>query len=365
MNKTYHHILYQDSRNLKSLKDNSVDLIITSPPYPMIKMWDSLFTELNPEINENQIENSSEIAFENMHKELDKVWKECSRVLKDNRFICLNIGDSTRTVNNNFNLFSNHSRIIQFFQKENFTVLPMILWHKQTNSPNKFMGSGMLPGGAYVTLEHEYILIFRKNSKREFKSLKEKELRRESSFFWEERNNWFSDIWKDLKGVKQKIENNNKVRSRSAAFPFELAYRLINMYSVKNDTILDPFLGTGTTSIAAISSERNSIGVEYDNEFFSTIYESLINSKNVLNDFLNTRLLKHLQFVKNRLAQNKNLKYFNSFHNFEVMTNQETDLKIRFLKNIEYKDNIFTTEYFDENLQTDKEIMEKLNISSI
>ena len=104
------------------------------------------------------------------------------------------------------------------------------------------MGSGMLPAGAYVTLEHEYILIVRKGSKREFKTEVEKENRRESALFWEERNVWYSDVWTDIKGTEQKLPKAMS-RLRSAAFPFELAYRLINMYSVKGDVILDSISG--------------------------------------------------------------------------------------------------------------------------
>ena len=89
-------------------------------------------------------------------------------------------------------------------EKLGFINLPNILWHKTTNAPNKFMGSGMLPCGAYVTLEHEWILIFRKGGKRVYKKTEEKEIRRDSSFFWEERNIWFSDIW-EIKGVKQPL----------------------------------------------------------------------------------------------------------------------------------------------------------------
>lgn len=94
----------------------------------------------------------------------------------------------------------------------------------------------------------------------------------ESAYFWEERNRWFSDIWVDLKGVKQSLSN-SKLRDRSAAYPFELAYRLISMFSIKEDSVLDPFLGTDTTTLAAISSQRNSIGVELD----STLQNHIIN----------------------------------------------------------------------------------------
>ena len=85
----------------------------------------------------------------------------------------------------------------------------------------------MLPAGAYVTLEHEYVLIFRKGAKREFKTEAEKKKRRESALFWEERNIWYSDVWTDIKGTEQALPNAVS-RQRSAAFPFNLAYRLIN-----------------------------------------------------------------------------------------------------------------------------------------
>ena len=100
------------------------------------------------------------------------------------------------------------------------------------------MGSGMMPPGAYVTLEHEYVLVLRKGNKREFGTAEEKKNRRESCFFWEERNLWFSDVWMDLKGTTQNLIEDS-ARNRSAAYPFELPYRIITMFSVKGDTILD------------------------------------------------------------------------------------------------------------------------------
>ncbi len=255
-----HKIYYQNSNNLSNIESNSVDLIVTSPPYPMIEMWDNIFSIQNSSIKDALNNHHEQQAFEKMHQELDKTWNELFRVLKDGAFACINIGDATRTINKKFQLFSNHSRILTYCLKSGFTSLPLILWRKQTNAPNKFMGSGMLPANAYVTLEHEYILILRKGSNRIFKNDDEKKLRKESSFFWEERNNWFSDVW-HFKGTKQRLNNKN-TRKRSGAFPFELAYRLINMFSIKGDIILDPFLGTGTTTLASITSGRNSIGIE-------------------------------------------------------------------------------------------------------
>ncbi|MDY6970154.1 MAG: DNA methyltransferase, partial [Spirochaetota bacterium] len=145
---TRHKIYISDSRNLKQVPDESVDLIITSPPYPMIQMWDDLFCSLNPEIYQTLKKKNAKVSFELMHQELDKVWDELFRVLKPGSFACINIGDATRTIGTNFQLYSNHTRIISHFNKIGFDTLPVILWRKQTNAPNKFMGSGMLPSGA-------------------------------------------------------------------------------------------------------------------------------------------------------------------------------------------------------------------------
>lgn len=250
------------------IEDESVDLVVTSPPYPMIEMWDNIMSLQNPLIKEALSDNPSD-AFEMMHQELDKVWRECYRILKDGGMMCINIGDATRTINKQFQLYNNHTRIVDACLSIGFTNLPNIIWRKQTNAPNKFMGSGMLPCGAYVTLEHEWILVFRKGGKRDYKQANDKQLRRQSSFFWEERNKWFSDLW-EIKGVKQHISN-SQTRERNASYPIEIPYRLINMYSQQGDTVLDPFLGMGTTTIAAMMSQRNSIGVEIDANLLPSI----------------------------------------------------------------------------------------------
>lgn len=168
-----------------------------------------------------------------------------------------------------------------------YCVLPDIHWRKQSNAPNKFMGSGMFPAGAYVTYEHEYILVFRKGGKRVFKGA-EKALRQKSAFFWEERNVWFSDLW-DIKGTSQIITAAKASRDRSAAFPFEIPYRLINMYSAEGDTVLDPFAGLGTTTLAAIASNRNSLGVEIDEDIAALAIENISGTVSGLNQvtFLN------------------------------------------------------------------------------
>ena len=197
--KTNHQILFQDARDLKEVPSESVDLVVTSPPYPMIDMWDDMFSNQNLEIERALAGGDGRQAYELMHQILDFVWDELFRVLKSDRFACINIGDATRKIKDDFCLYPNHARILNYLLAIGFSALPDILWRKQTNAPNKFMGSGMLPAGAYVTLEHEYILIVRKGSKREFRTEGEKRNRRESALFWEERNIWYSDIWTDIK----------------------------------------------------------------------------------------------------------------------------------------------------------------------
>jgi DNA modification methylase len=333
---------------MEALPFESVDLVVTSPPYPMIKMWDKIFCDLNPSIG-NAIDRSASMeAFELMHQQLDPVWDEVFRVLKNGRFACINIGDAVRTINSDFQLYTNHSRILSYMQKLGFSSLPAILWRKQTNAPDKFMGSGTLPANAYVTLEHEYILIFRKGSKRVFNKPEEKQLRQESAFFWEERNTWFSDIWFDIKGTPQELGDKD-TRSRSAAYPFELAYRLINMYSAKDDLVLDPFLGIGTTMAAAMASGRNSIGFEIDStlkETMQSIPDSIIDFSN---DYIQNRIESHILFSAKRIKEKGPMKYVNKHYGFPVMTKAEKELLLNALVKIKATgDNEFELLYSDE-----------------
>jgi DNA modification methylase len=345
---TNHRVIYSDSKNMEAVPSESVDLMVTSPPYPMIEMWDEMFTEQNSSVKKALEKGDGLNAFEMMHHLLDSVWKEVYRVLKVGSFACVNIGDATRTINGNFALYPNHMRILKSALELGFSALPCILWRKQTNAPNKFMGSGMLPAGAYVTLEHEYILILRKGPKREFKKENDKQIRRESAIFWEERNSWYSDVWFDVKGTPQAL-NDKDSRRRSAAYPFEVVYRLINMYSAKGDTILDPFLGTGTTTAAAIASGRNSIGYEIDpamEKSVERIKDAIVDSSKQL---IRRRLAKHIEFVVQRLKTKGGLKYDNMHYGFPVMTAQEKELILNDPLNITQPEaDFFEVEYSDK-----------------
>jgi modification methylase len=205
-----------------------------------------------------------------MHEYLAKVWQETYRVLVDGGIGCINIGDATRSINGKFQLYPNHSRITEVCEKIGFTTLPYILWKKPTTKPmykgkGAFLGSGFLPPNAYVTLDCEFILLFRKGRLRKFPP--KDTLRYESVFTKKERDEWFSQIW-SFKGTRQTVTN---LERRSAAYPEEIANRLIRMFSVKGELVLDPFLGSGTTTKISIQNERNSIGYETDSNLLPVI----------------------------------------------------------------------------------------------
>ena len=329
--RTRHRLVLGNATDLSCIQPRSVNLVVTSPPYPMIQMWDEIFSGQDSNIRRALKCGNGTVAFELMHRLLDKVWDEVDRVLTPGGICCINIGDATRTIDEQFALYPNHQRIQHKFLELGHNCLPSILWRKVTNSPNKFMGSGMMPPSAYVTLEHEWILIFRKGAKRKFQTVAEKNNRLSSSFFWEERNRWFSDVWL-FPGTSQTL-NGKTVRSRSGAYPFEIPYRLINMFSVKHDNVLDPFVGTGTTSFAAIASERNSIGIEICSNLLQCILDQL-NTENVvsLNNYIHQRLEKHKHFVTN---YSKPLKHVNSHHDIAVVTRQEEHISLKEIQGLQ------------------------------
>ncbi|AYV57366.1 site-specific DNA-methyltransferase [Leptospira kmetyi] len=344
MKRTIHKMERRDSRETFPLESESVDLVLTSPPYPMIEMWDELFFGFSSEIRA-RFQNDPNDSYERMHLELDRVWKESFRVLKDGGFLVVNIGDATRNTSLGFQIFMNHARILRSCNSIGFQSLPGILWRKQTNSPNKFLGSGMLPAGAYVTLEHEHILIFRKNNKRKFVTKSDKLSRAESAFFWEERNSWFTDVW-DFKGKKQGL-NSFAGRERSAAYPFELANRIILMYSLKGDLVLDPFLGTGTTTLAAIGNCRNSVGFDLDSSLLQNSFENFSSLKDELNGIVDKRKQAHDLFVDTRQKEGKPFLHFNQNLQTQVVTKQEKFLNLeKIAKLFKNEEGWIEAEYF-------------------
>ena len=331
--KTSHRAHFSDSRCMRQLADRSAALVVTSPPYPMIEMWDPLFTARRPAVRAALDAADGLRAFELMHAELDPVWREVHRILVPGGFACINVGDAARTLDGAFMLYPNHARILTALLALGFTPLPSIIWRKPTNAPTKFMGSGMLPAGAYVTLEHEHVLIARKGGKREFAGDDAKQLRRESALFWEERNSWYSDVWFELRGSRQRLQR-GAPRTRSGAYPFELAYRLVQMFSVKGDTVVDPFLGTGTTLRAAAAGARNSVGYEIEPGFRTDVFSGLDDWTAAANARVAERIGDHLRFVEECRQTDRALRHRNGPHGFPVVTGQERELRLEFVERV-------------------------------
>ena len=255
-------VIIGDSRRMNELADGSIALVVTSPPYPMVSIWDDFFRE------------ESATSYDEMHNYLNQIWKEVARVLLPGGIACINIGDATRTTDGVFHLYPNHSRVIESFERLGLVTLPYILWKKPTTKPRykgkgAFLGSGFLPPNAYVTLDMEYILIFRKGGLRTFPP---KDPRRYSSKFTKkERDEWFSQVW-TVTGTRQTHED---LQRRVAAFPEEIPRRLIRMFSVEGDLVLDPFLGSGTSLKCAMDLNRRFVGYEKLQDLVAIIQEKV------------------------------------------------------------------------------------------
>ncbi|MDS0257901.1 site-specific DNA-methyltransferase [Haloarcula sp. S1CR25-12] len=319
---TRHRAITGDARELP-LADDSVELVVTSPPYPMIEMWDDIFGALEPAIADALGAGDGDRAFSLMHDVLDTVWAELERVLAPGGIACINVGDATRSLSDGFRSYPNHAEITNRLTDHGLRALPDILWRKPTNSGAKFMGSGMVPPNAYPTLEHEHILVFRNGERRRLEPGADR--RYESAYFWEERNEWFSDLW-DVPGEAQDIDDG--LRDRSGAFPLVIPHRLVSMFSVQGDTVLDPFLGTGTTTLAAMVTGRHSVGIERDADMLAALDDRVDRVGERSRQIARQRLDDHREWVARRRESGKEPGYEAEHYDFAVNTKQER--RIRF-----------------------------------
>lgn len=254
---TEHLVIIGDSRNMKELKDNSVHQIITSPPYWQLKDYG----------------NSNQIGFHDTYEQyinnLSLVWKECYRVLHSGCKLCINIGDQfARSVYyGRYKVIPIRTEIIKFCETIGFDYMGAIIWQKvttcNTTGGASIMGSYPYPRNGIIKIDYEFILIFKKlgDPPKALKAIKEK-----SKLTEEEWNTYFYGHW-NFSGEKQD--------KHLAMFPEELPKRLIKMYSFVGDTVLDPFFGSGTTSLAAIKLNRNSVGYEINEKILPVIKEKL------------------------------------------------------------------------------------------
>lgn len=255
--KTTHTIVNGDSRQMNELKDKSVHLIVTSPPYWQLKDYGT----------DNQIGFHDD--YETYINHLNLTWKECFRVLHDGCRLCINIGDQfARSIYyGRYKIIPIHTEIIKFCEIIGFDFMGSIIWQKattmNTSGGASIMGSFPHPRNGIVKLDFEYILLFKKPGTAPKPTLAQKE---NSAMTNEEWNTYFNGHWY-FSGAKQD--------KHLAMFPEELPNRLIKMFSFPNETVLDPFLGSGTTSLVAKKLNRNSVGYEINPEFIPIIKERI------------------------------------------------------------------------------------------
>jgi site-specific DNA-methyltransferase (adenine-specific) len=254
---TWHKIINGDSRQMDKIDDNSVHLVITSPPYWQLKDYGS----------ENQIGFND--SYENYINNLNLVWNECYRVLHNGCRLCVNIGDQfARAVYyGRYKVIPIREEIIKFCETIGFDYMGAIIWQKVTTSNTTGggvqMGSYPYPRNGILKIDYEFILIFKKLGESPKPTIEQKELSKMTSDEW---NTFFAGHW-NFTGVRQ----NNHI----AMYPEELPRRIIKMFSFVNEIVLDPFAGSGTTSLAAKNTERNSIGFEINPEFIPIIKEKI------------------------------------------------------------------------------------------
>lgn len=257
MNTTQHTIINGDSREMTELADQSVHLIITSPPYWQLKDYGT-----DDQIGFND-------TYEAYINHLNLVWKECHRVLHDGCRLCINIGDQfARSVYyGRYKVIPIHSEIIRFCETIGFDFMGQIIWQKtttmNTSGGGAVMGSFPHPRNGIVKFDFEYILLFKKQGNAPKPTKEQKE---NSAMTNEEWNTYFCGHWY-FNGARQD--------KHLAMFPDELPKRLIKMFSFPGETVLDPFMGSGTTAAVAKKLNRNSVGYEINPDYIPIIKEKI------------------------------------------------------------------------------------------
>lgn len=260
---TAHRLHLGDARDLSWIEGESVHLVVTSPPYWTLKEY-----ERGNHYQMGDIED-----YERFLDELDKCWAECARVLVGGGRICCVVGDVCvpRKKGGRHYVVPLHADIQVRARRLGLDVLTPIFWHKIANGATEASGNGAgfygkpYQPGAVIKNDIEYVVFLRKGGEYRSVTQAQKEL---SMLTREELQAWFRSIWTDVRGASTR-------NGHPAPYPIELAERLIRMFSFAGDTVLDPFSGTGTTSMAALQSGRNSIGNEIEPRYLMMARERL------------------------------------------------------------------------------------------
>lgn len=257
MENTSHKVIIGDSRQMNAINNNSVHLIITSPPYWQLKNYESI----------DQI--GYHDTYEKYINNLNLVWLECFRVLHEGCKICINIGDqyARAMLYGRYKVIPIRTEIIRFCERIGFDYMGAIIWKKTStchpSGGENIMGSFPYPRNGIIKLDYEFILIFKKRGKSPIVSNQQKI---SSVLTLEQWNKYFCGHW-EFPGIKQD--------RHIAMFPEELPRRLIQMFSFTGETVFDPFLGSGTTIVASQNLSRNSIGYEINPAYLSIIKEKI------------------------------------------------------------------------------------------
>ena len=276
---TEHKVIFGDSRNLNTIADKSVQLIITSPPYWQLKDYG----------NDQQIGFND--SYEDYINNLNLVWSECNRVLSDGCKMCVNIGDqfARSKYYGRYKVIPIRTEIIRFCETLGMDYMGAIIWQKtttmNTSGGGAVMGSFPYPRNGILKMDYEFILIFKKQGKAPKPTKEQKE---NSAMTKEEWKEYFSSHWY-FGGVKQ-LEH-------IAMFPEELPKRLIKMFSFAEETVFDPFAGSGTTLLAARNLGRNSVGYEINGDFRQIISDKLSGDGSFEEDLCQTYDIESLPYI--------------------------------------------------------------------
>lgn len=260
--KSQHVIRLGDAREMPEVEPKSIHLIVTSPPYWTLKEYAS-------DSGEAQLGHWEDyLAFQ---EELRKVWKRCFESLVPGGRLCIVVGDVClpRRKAGRHHVVPLHADITIHCREIGFDYLTPILWYKIANAATEVEGNGApflgkpYEPNAIIKNDVEYVLLFRKPGSYRNPSREQRML---SLIEKENHSKWFRAIWTDIPGA-------SRYRGHPAPYPAELAYRLVRMFSFVGDVVLDPFLGTGTTTEAAMMANRSSVGYEIEPKYFDMAVE--------------------------------------------------------------------------------------------